>query len=59
MAESPLRQREEDDKQKTMKESYNIDTPSDAIKIFYLLGHHRYTAQQQDIMGTRNEIQRV
>ena len=31
---------------KRLLESYNIDTPSDTMKIFYLLGHHRHTVQQ-------------
>ena len=45
MVESPQRRREEDDKQKTMKESYITDMPLDAYKVNFPLGHHRHTVQ--------------
>ena len=46
MAESPRRRREEDDKQKTRKESYITDMSMDAYKVKVPPDHHRHTAQQ-------------
>ena len=45
-AESPRRWQEEDDEQKTMKESKITDMPSYAYKVKVLYGHHRDSAQQ-------------
>ena len=47
MAESPQRRWEEDDKQKTMKESYITDMSMDAYKVNIPLGHHRHPRNEQ------------